>query len=86
MLTATGLRGKTESKQTENYELLSTALQDRLHQYFRKRLIGGSSKIFYEAEKCGALGTYISGSGSAMISIVLKEKEAQFYSKMNITF
>lgn len=68
---------------TENYELLSTALQDRLHQYYRKRLIGGSSKVFYEAEKCGAIGTYISGSGSAMVSIVLKENEAQFYSKMN---
>ena len=73
----------TSAMLTENYDLLSTALQDRLHQYFRKRLIGGSSKIFYEAEKCGAIGTYISGSGSAMISIVLKENEEQFYSKMN---
>lgn len=73
----------TSAMLTENYELLSTALQDRLHQYYRKRLIGGSSKVFYEAEKCGAIGTYISGSGSAMVSIVLKENEAQFYSKMN---
>lgn len=68
---------------TENYSLLATALQDRMHQYYRKRLIGGSSKIFCEAEKCGAIGTYISGSGSAMVSVVLKENEAQFYSKMN---
>lgn len=68
---------------TENYGLLATALQDRLHQYYRKRLIGGASKVFYEAEKCGAIGTYISGSGSAIVSIVLKENEAQFYSKMN---
>lgn len=68
---------------TENYDLLATALQDRLHQYYRKRLIGGASKVFYEAEKCGAIGTYISGSGSAIVSIVLKENEAQFYSKMN---
>lgn len=68
---------------TENYELLSTALQDRMHQYYRKRLIGGSSKIFYEAERCGAIGTYISGSGSALVSIVLKKSEAQFYSQMN---
>ena len=36
-------------------------------QYYRKKLIGGSSKIFYEAEKCGAIGTYISGSGSALV-------------------
>ena len=68
---------------TENDGLLSTALQDRMHQYYRKRLIGGSSKIFYEAEKCGAIGTYISGSGSALVSIVKKENEEQFYSKMN---
>ncbi|MEE1042466.1 MAG: homoserine kinase [Clostridia bacterium] len=73
----------TSAMLTENYDLLSTALQDRLHQYYRKRLIGGSSKIFYEAEKCGAIGTYISGSGSAMVSIILKENEEQFYSKMN---
>ncbi len=68
---------------TENYELLATALQDRMHQYYRKRLIGGSSKIFYEAEKCGAIGTYISGSGSALVSVVLKENESQFYLQMN---
>lgn len=68
---------------TENYDLLSTALQDRMHQYYRKRLIGGSSKIFYEAEKCGAIGTYISGSGSALVSIVKRENESQFFEQMN---
>ena len=68
---------------TENYDLLSTALQDRMHQYYRKRLIGGSSRIFHEAEKYGAIGTYISGSGSALVSIVLKENEELFYSQMN---
>ena len=68
---------------TEDYDLLATALQDRLHQYYRKRLIGGSSKIFYEAEKCGAIGTYISGSGSALVSIVKKENEERFFSRMN---
>ena len=73
----------TSAMLTENYDLLSTALQDRMHQYYRKRLIGGSSKIFYEAEKYGAIGTYISGSGSALVSIVKKEDEEHFYSKMN---
>ena len=73
----------TSAVLTENYDLLATALQDRMHQYYRRRLIGGSSKIFYEAERCGAIGTYISGSGSAMVSIVRKEDEAQFYSSMN---
>ena len=73
----------TTAMLTENYDLLSTALQDRLHQYYRKRLIGGSSKVFYEAEKCGAIGTYISGSGSALVSIVKKENESQFFEQMN---
>lgn len=68
---------------TENYSLLSTALQDRMHQYYRKRLIGGSSRVFYEAERCGAIGTYISGSGSTLVSIVKKEDEARFYKEMN---
>lgn len=73
----------TSALLTEDYDLLSTALQDRMHQYYRKRLIRGSSKIFYEAEKCGAIGTYISGSGSAMVSIVRKEDETHFFSQMN---
>lgn len=73
----------TSAVLTENYDLLSTALQDRMHQYYRKRLIGGSSKIFYEAEKFGAIGTYISGSGSALVSIVKKENESQFFTQMN---
>lgn len=73
----------TTAMLTENYDLLSTALQDRMHQYYRKRLIGGSSKVFYEAEKCGAIGTYISGSGSALVSIVKKENESQFFEQMN---
>ena len=73
----------TSAVLTENYDLLATALQDRMHQYYRKRLIGGSSKIFREAENCGAIGTYISGSGSALVSVVKKENEALFYSQMN---
>lgn len=67
----------------ENYSLLSTALQDRMHQYYRKKLIKGSTSIFREAQKCGAIGTYISGSGSTMVSVVKKENEARFYEKMN---
>ena len=73
----------TSAVLTENYDRLATALQDRMHQYYRKRLIGGSSKIFREAENCGAIGTYISGSGSALVSVVKKENEALFYSQMN---
>ncbi|MBR2028656.1 MAG: homoserine kinase [Oscillospiraceae bacterium] len=73
----------TSAMLTENYDLLATALQDRMHQYYRKRLIGGSAKIFYEAEKRGAIVTYISGSGSALVSIVKKENEEQFYLQMN---
>ncbi len=68
---------------TEDYSLLSTALQDRMHQYYRKRLIGGASKIFYEADKRGALGTYISGAGPAIVSIINKQDGERFYSEMN---
>lgn len=68
---------------TENYSLLSTALQDRMHQYYRKKLIRGSASVFREAQKFGAIGTYISGSGSAMVSVVRKSDEARFYGEMN---
>lgn len=73
----------TAAMLTENYSLLSTALQDRMHQYYRKRLIYGSPRVFKEAQKCGALGTYISGAGSAMVSVVEKKNEARFYTEMN---
>ncbi len=73
----------TAAMLTEDYSLLSTALQDRMHQYYRKRLIGGSSKIFREAQRCGAIGTYISGAGSTMVSIVEKKNESRFFTEMN---
>lgn len=68
---------------TEQYDLLATALQDRLHQYYRRRLIGGSGRIFYKALQLGAIGTYVSGAGSSIVSIVKKEREEQFRERMH---
>ena len=50
-------------------ELLKTALQDRLHQPYRKRLIEGYDRAEALALGCGAEGVCISGAGSTMLCV-----------------
>ncbi len=51
-----------------NYDLLSTALQDRLHQPYRKRLIAGYDKVTKISGECGAYASCISGAGPTILS------------------
>jgi len=50
------------------YELLGMAMEDRLHQPYRKRLVKGMEKVFKEALKAGALGTCLSGAGPSILA------------------
>ena len=52
------------------YENLPCAVKDRLHQPYRGRLIDGYRQIREYLTGCGVLGTYISGSGPTLISLV----------------
>jgi homoserine kinase len=63
---------------TGNYENLITALDDRLHQQYRKRFIKGIDKIFDIAIQSKALGSYISGAGPAVISVILSSQKEEF--------
>lgn len=58
-----------------NYELLSTALQDRLHQPYRKRLIAGYDKVTGICGDCGAYASCISGAGPTILSFFPAAKE-----------
>lgn len=58
-----------------NYELLSTALQDRLHQPYRKRLIAGYDKVTGICGECGAYASCISGAGPTILSFFPAAKE-----------
>jgi homoserine kinase len=51
------------------YESLRGALGDELHQPFRKKLIPFLPRVIAAAEKAGALGAFLSGSGSTICAV-----------------
>ncbi len=50
-------------------ELLAFAMDDRIHQPYRSRLIDGFRTARTEAQECGALGFCISGAGSTLLCV-----------------
>jgi homoserine kinase len=57
-----------------NYEHLGGAFADRLHQPFRAKLIPFLPGVIAAAEKAGALGAFLSGSGSAICALTLQDR------------
>lgn len=62
-----------------NYENLLCAMDDRVHEPYRKVFIDGYTKIYNKLKSYGALGTYISGSGPTLVSVVEAEDADFFY-------
>jgi homoserine kinase len=58
-----------------NYRNLRGAFGDHLHQPFRKRLIPFLPRVIAAAEKAGALGAFLSGSGSTICAITLQDRD-----------
>src|SRR6266480_4485725 len=56
---------------TGDYEKLRGCFVDYLHQPFRKKLVPFLEKTIRSAETAGALGAFLSGSGSAICAIAL---------------
>ena len=54
---------------TGDYEKLSAATEDRLHQPYRLPLVPEMDKIFYNARLNGASGVFLSGAGPSIIAI-----------------
>lgn len=73
----------TASLLTKNYDNLKVALEDRLHQQYRKSFIWGVDKIFKKADESGALGSYISGAGPTIVSIIKADDEKSFSDSMS---
>lgn len=61
-----------------DYDNLLCAMDDRMHEPYRKVFIDGYNKIYNKLKSYGAMGTYISGSGPTMISIV-EADDADFF-------
>lgn len=53
-----------------NYENIKTAMGDRLHQDYRKKLIPGMGEIFDLCYNNKALGVYLSGAGPSVIALL----------------
>ena len=59
----------------KRYDLLRTGLQDKLHMPYRLPLIPGGAEALAAAEKAGAVGATVSGSGSPLIAFAVKGDE-----------
>ncbi len=57
-----------------NYRNLRSAFADYLHQPYREKLIPFLPRVIAYAEKAGALGAFLSGSGSTICAITLQDR------------
>lgn len=60
---------------SREYHSLHGAFADHLHQPFRKKLIPFLDSVIAAAESAGALGAFLSGSGSTICAITLRSPE-----------
>jgi homoserine kinase len=65
----------TAALASREYEKLRGAFADRLHQPFRKKLIPFLDHVIGAAESAGALGAFLSGSGSTICAVTLRSPD-----------
>jgi homoserine kinase len=65
----------TASFASRKYESLRGAFADHLHQPFRKKLIPFLDDVVGAAQSAGALGAFLSGSGSTICAVTLRSPE-----------
>ena len=66
---------------SKRYELLRGGFGDRLHQPARRRLLPMLDEVIAAGTQAGALGAFLSGSGSAIMALCLSEAEGAKVSK-----
>lgn len=59
----------------EKYEQMRGRFADQLHQPYRAKLIPFLPRVIDAAEKAGALGAFLSGSGSTICSVTLHRQD-----------
>jgi homoserine kinase len=60
---------------SRDYEQMRGTFSDNLHQPFRAKLIQFLPRVIAAAERAGALGAFLSGSGSAVAAVTLEAPE-----------
>jgi homoserine kinase len=59
----------------KKYEALRGLFDDRMHQPYRKPLVPQLDAVIRAGEKAGAIGGFLSGSGSSIICLALENEE-----------
>jgi homoserine kinase len=62
--------------QTERFELLGTAMEDRFHQPYREQLFPALGALIAAGRDAGAHGVCLSGSGPSVLALVTRDAEA----------
>jgi homoserine kinase len=65
----------TAAMASGNYEALRGALRDHLHQPFRAKFVPFLERVIAAAEQAGALGGFLSGSGSTIAGLTLRSPD-----------
>lgn len=74
------------SLMTGKFENLEMAMEDKIHQPYRKELIPHMEDIFAKAKESGAMACYLSGAGSTLMAMVTKDKAETFRNQMSAYF
>ncbi|GFI62252.1 homoserine kinase [Clostridiales bacterium] len=70
------------SMMTGNIDNLRIAMEDAVHQPYRKKLIKGYDQIFEGARKNGSKAEYLSGAGPTLMAVVLDKNADEFENNM----
>jgi len=65
----------TAAFSSRNYEALRGVFDDRVHQPYRERLLPQLTRVIRAGEKAGALGGFLSGSGSCIMCLAMERAE-----------
>ncbi len=68
---------------TCNIDNLKMAMDDRLHQQYRLPLVPAMADIFKKADEFGSKGSYLSGAGPTIVSVLTDDMIEEFAGKMN---
>ncbi|MBC2580528.1 homoserine kinase [Clostridium sp. DJ247] len=66
------------------FDKLRICFEDRIHQPYRKNLIKDSDLVFEKVKELGAVGEFISGSGSTLMAVINKNEEDKFQKELKI--
>ncbi|WP_446898696.1 homoserine kinase [Clostridium sp. LBM24168] len=64
------------------FDKLRVCFQDKIHQPYRKDLIKDSDLVFEKCKKLGAIGEFISGSGSTLMAVLDDKHQEKFINSM----